>query len=487
MRMNIISDGCYVYMDVVGIQSSYLFQTGPYGFAILAQSDFTTLESKDLIKDGGKTVTGDRSCQHCKLTGELTVLPVGSVDAVPEEYFYTQGASIPVVTHYFHRFYPATVIRNTGKVYLNSCPGDEVTSFPDQLDVYPKLRNAVFETRSEGVNAFSYRIYYEFCPSKTRWYTSSGNWSYRGYDFVNYKYRTSPTGNWTALGRLVTTSVPSYTSNLPQTWSQYEHFFKTLSRATLLEPSQDDVFGDLVRRCADDATVISSNNLEFTKELFEIKETLQAIFDLRKGKIDLKKLSSAYLMWKYGLRLTVKDVQSMASDITNEIGQIGKETSFSRAKEVATYQLQPSWGSTMSVEYTYKITFFRVANDWRDGIRNWMNSGFFPSLQNAWDLVPLSFVVDWFTHFNSFLSSIDANTYWCVTDVLGATYCSKRTYHDVGLGLKDQYHTLIGQAEAINYDRRTSPTLHKPLFFDPSPRDFHNYAEATALIVANLR
>lgn len=273
----------------------------------------------------------------------------------------------------------------------------------------------------------------------------------------------------------------------PTTYRGMEYIGDRLARS-YYTPPHSDILGDLVRRCANDAQTIPVNSIELVMELRAITETLRAALNLRKGKVDAKKIASAYLQYKYGLRLTAMDLKTVAKGITKRVTETRKGQSRSRAMSKF-FPKAKEWvpaSSNCVVEYYYKIHYRTHSDTFLDVLKTWMDSGLFPSLTNAWDLIPLSFVIDWFFRVESYLNAIDANTYWSTHSITGVVYTTKSIYSDVSwIFNTDPGFTLTGDMRFVFYDRRVSPTVHTPTFFEPSPHVFTNYAELSALIIAN--
>lgn len=261
-------------------------------------------------------------------------------------------------------------------------------------------------------------------------------------------------------------------------------------RSNYAKLDTDYVYGDLVRRCADDAKVVQTNSIALLKEIREVSDTVRLALNLLKGRVDLKKLSSAYLQYKYGLRLTINDIKSIGASMNN-LARRGKTSyAFSRSREEifsTRTTIQSDSEPPMRDIFTYKVTYRPYEQSMCKFFQLWIDSGLFPTLENVWDLVPLTFVVDWFTGINKHLNAIDANTYWSTYDVVGATYSRKSIIPVDPRSIFLTEGTFIGDCTLSSYSRNVSHELHKPLFYDTTSHDFKNYAELTALIIANSR
>lgn len=310
------------------------------------------------------------------------------------------------------------------------------------------------------------------------------------------RYRRSSNGTtWTpwanmSVYRLIrkgTSSLYPTSDSLPNSWEDYQRLLE-FSEKYHNFPLDSDVYGDLVRRCANDARVVQTNGLELAAELGQITNSVTKVLTLAGKGISPQVLGAAYLSYKYGLRLTGIGVKTIFDNVVDELyrrymsGNIAR----SRAKERIHVPSLSSFRPDCLVEYNYKMFHSRRSGDWRDSLRNWFDSGLFPSLTNVWDMVPLSFVFDWFVRMEDYLNAIDANTYWSLYTIYGVTYSQKRTFYGMTHFLSKAGYTFFGDCVFTDYRRYTASSAHKPLYFEPSPREFKNYAELTALFVANL-
>lgn len=493
MKVNVIdsTNQCYVG-QLTSASSNFIFDA--LGVLLLVTPNPThTYESKDLIMDGKVSDTGDRPCLHAKLEGELLVVAPSLMTKTTSIIRINDDVET-AANAYSYDYYNSGRWKTRQLCGVVCVNGRLLCGIDVRTDDYycqsrkQYVRNAFYTVEQSGENQIFSHFHYEHRANLT------DPWSVRDYpnyytiDVVNRKYRIN-NGSWTSLSPLRKSSLPPPTTpvTLPTTWLEYAKFFGKL-KMDFSMPSKPLIYGDLVRRCANDAQVISSNSLELVRELRNLSETLKGVLDLRKGRIDLKKISSAYLSYKYGPILTAKDIKSITEELAHElqrtssaVGRVrAKEKIFLPSNEGAPYGL-------LELEYNYKITHWKTSSKEREFIRSWYDSGLFPSLQNLWDFVPLSFTVDWLTKTNQYLDIVDASLYLRTYDIIGVTYSEKQIYPDVSNYFYSDSATFVGDVSATRYERRTSPHVHQASYFESTPRDFKNYAELSALIVVLSR
>lgn len=495
MKVNNLGSGiCYFYR--FHAMRSTFFANAP-SIAILVPGSIIEGDNQlGYLTRDKKNKYGERPCQNYQLKGEPLVLPPGTLPrSVQSGGLTPTGPIVDTNNRYeYSTKYPTLTDYTLGSIIVNDYPASFRKDYEDNLDPYSDIqyRNAYFDFNRKGsTGIYTLRWYCEYAYKKDNfqwWYKFKPVYQYEiDLSTAIPRYRSYPSGSWCIFPRLVTTDIAPVTTNpQPTTLLGWLKLKADLGRLFPTLPNANFVYGDLVRRCANDAQVIDSNSIELVKELSSLSATLKDTYALTKGKVDAKKLASIYLSYKYGLRLTAMDIVSGGKSIASRIMSTRKEYSFSRAKE--TCVLQSTDGQMgLVINYNYKIFYLTHSEDWRSAVKTWFDSGLFPSLSNAWDLVPFSFVVDWFTNAGNYLDAIDANTYWSLHVVPCVVYSQKQTFRDVGPYLFGSDRTIIGNVDAVFYDRTLATVMHEPSFFETVPREFSNYAELTALIIANMR
>jgi len=467
--------------------SSSTFVQDAFGCLIVASPvEPICLESKDLILEGSADDFGDRACEHVRLEGELYELAPTLMSATSSVlHLNSCGATAPCMAFTYDYFNGKWRTKTMlGYLAINGSGPDFFIDVPDCLSGTRQCKDAYLKSWTTA-DKHLHREWYCLwrTSSSSPWVVISGS-SEVEFDFPNHRYKVYPNTYWTDMYKLrLATSKPTGLPILPTTWREYERLEKLLN-LNYVQPADYLVYGDLARRCANDAVVISTNSIALVKELREFTETLKGVYDLSKGKVDVKKIASAYLSYKYGAILTVKDVKSVMEAMTFELTKARTDVNRTRSKEII--YTPPNSGVSLPsliTEYCYKITYAKHSTALKEALALWYDSGLFPSFETIWDLTPLSFVVDWFVSSADYFNAVDASNYWQLHDIEAVCYSKKRTYPDVSTCFFSTWGTFIGDASATFYSRSISPIIHKPSFFESTPRIFKNYAELSALIV----
>lgn len=198
------------------------------------------------------------------------------------------------------------------------------------------------------------------------------------------------------------------------------------------------------------AAVESANSFEgntavYLKELFELKETATDLLRLLRGKVSAKSVSKLWLSLRYGLRLTAADSVELAHGIVRAI-----ESDRHGLYQTSRGRVFTEDGYCSVIIYTDQPR----ANLFAQVCQFLYEWDLFPSLQNVWDFIPFSFVVDWFVDVEGFVSAIDARTHLSVIEVVRSLWTYKSTWRPGSGNLAG----LKGDVSYSVYRRWTGPT-----------------------------
>lgn len=221
------------------------------------------------------------------------------------------------------------------------------------------------------------------------------------------------------------------------------------------------------------------NNLENLKDVKDVKKLvpLNIVLGLKSGnpvKI-ASAISSLYLWYKYGVSNAVRDAIAIASSkVCTPNGDYCTYGGYT------TKYLDTTWAYNVELLGRYAPT--SMVARLRDKFRLW---GLAITFENVWDMIPFSFVIDWFVPVGSLLGSVDVslavltnryNVSCCVSSRKGTRY-----------GAVGQFG-LYGTVTHTMYERNVSYIA--PLSCSPSglydPCLSSHWSEGTALIVSRL-
>lgn len=237
------------------------------------------------------------------------------------------------------------------------------------------------------------------------------------------------------------------------------------------EPDVDlvQLLGDATQSAADAALKFTGNTGSLIKELIQLKETLLDLYKLLQGEVSLDSLADLWLSARFGLKLTYQDTVELAKSFLNEVHSPSRLYNVARG------------GHTQIASARCKLYFDpNTRNQFASVMSKLMEWDLFPSLANVWDIVPYSFVVDWFIDIEGILSSIDSRTYLSVMEVFATCYTVKNTW----VRRSSTWLGLNGSFRFSHFIREcpTEPYQPYPSFSGSLP-SFKNIIDGTALII----
>jgi hypothetical protein len=237
-----------------------------------------------------------------------------------------------------------------------------------------------------------------------------------------------------------------------------------------------DDFGDLAQDCVEQLKYVAVNTLAFVNELRDVANLLPKIGSLKNPKT----WGGLVLSYKYGARLTYADTVAL----TQGIHDAKEATRLPREKSVITGRFQGSTMGAINVNQSshYKVLADTFPNDAMELIRSMDSWGLWPSTLRMWDMIPLSFVIDWQLNVSSVLGRIDTYTMAQYYNVL-AVCRSRKVICDVPCFVAFPWLQGIGSFQEVYYLRTTQKHLDLPRFRMDSAGQLKNYVELFSLIV----
>lgn len=362
----------------------------------------------------------------------------------------------------------------------------------------------------------------------------------------NVSYHNLYSGVITDLGLLETTFIASVDVRnsvaLPRAELEWplphpEDFIpnpKLMERLRAMRDEQYD-YGDLTRAATAGIRALDINTIAYIKDMAEIfslakslmslispwtkwseaRRSIDLVFSHIKGKkkkqrilnLKLKEfvklfrsdgigaVAETYLASHYGLRLTIFDTQSIA----DAIDSIDTDThQYQTAGGDKTLSFQGPNGNDVECKMHLKATIASYANEDMSVLSAMMNIGralydldVVPTLSNLWDMVPMSFIVDWFLPVGDMLEQREQNQYACTLRVRACHYSSKWSYTNT-----ERWSTEVGDYAAGYewhvYERTClNSFIVTPPRFDPSITSSdnlgHHWLESLALITSRAK
>lgn len=496
MRFLAFPDGhCYVLLG--GISTSYQGTD-----KIIYRMNFSVLIGPISSSGGGfsipRTITslkgvidtsaikdeqGDRNCNHRQISGDCFALPFdtflvadtpGTVNLIPNYYFMYGSRQI----FFSHIIQPGGSAR--AKVHEEH--------YPDKSGPVDWDFRAVFSGMTGSVGfSIGYRdskpttrsaVYYDLTFTdlsfgKGRRRTSRMYFS----KFESYSPLPVTAGAVESITGYYPTDVPGKVNAAIASLGYVPN--PTTSENFIPDLVDDDMFlwGDLSQNCLDQLRYVDVNTISYVNELRDVTRMIPKMGSIRNPKT----WANAFLCLRYGLNLTVQDTLALRDGVRKCLQTI-KEAPLWHS--VASSRISRGFIGTIpyTAEYHYKVYYEPYPNDAMGLIRSMTNWGVYPTLKNCWDLIPLSFVIDWFVNVSSLLGRIDSTLYSQYYTVLSVCRSRKITM-DLPVSHLVSSPLWQGMVTLTAYQRNFGFTLDLPVYRVDELRTFHNYAEALALIV----
>lgn len=469
-----------------------------YGLLVSPEGKIVSIGSPPIT--GEPNWCGDKSCLHYNWHGSIYGLPYGSLSV---SYMKMGDGTYPIYSIVYNRItYNFTVMGEQGHTGSQFKSGSRIT----QGKTYKMIRYydwywnndcIVFHQSGcdylEGTAPTNYANYTDMVQIR---FTSKGGLQVRRSHKALIKQPTRYTfddvpswGGWRDEPLIpISGSVASSDEIIERTKRTLTSFGTCVDRS--LPPVPGEMWGDLADLSIQNARALDINSLAYAADFLKLKQSVRTILSLLRGKFRPKDLASAWLEFKYGLRLTFADSKELGKAIGIAVTRHKNNKFYSVCRAMDTSESilskSPLRGFTVSDTYNYKVYYRPVDDAFLSLIRKMMDWDVAPTLQNIWDLIPLSFVVDWFTDFERTLNRIDANTYVNTLRVLGTIKTRKSTISSIPaayIAPPDGRIIWSGDLTLEIYKRNLQRSLDLPLFRSGSPGEFRNYAELLAIIV----
>lgn len=257
-------------------------------------------------------------------------------------------------------------------------------------------------------------------------------------------------------------------------------------------------FGDLANEAAKSIRSLDINSIAFIRDFVDFKKLIRSVANVADPE-SLKqwgqRLSSLYLGHHYGTRLTIKDTEKIA----HAIDRIDLENAYQTMGASISENIQ-IFGREYTVERRLTAKVRNVSDeilhetlDVSSAIDQFVNRikrvgyelDIAPSAANLWDLVPYSFVVDWFLPIGKNLENREDRSYMETLPVDSVFLSSKLTWTiDEIIPLSTtNLHTSLS---CKYYERECTSDLPYPPMHIDTPKGFSgHWLEASAIILQN--
>lgn len=248
-------------------------------------------------------------------------------------------------------------------------------------------------------------------------------------------------------------------------------------------------FGFLTIDTAQSLKVLDMNLGLYLADFFRLKSTIMSFANGLKD-LSLKGLSMAYLSYHYGLRLTYEDTKEILEAHRRTFERPEKGVTLARGSLRREKTLDSAFGP-LKVHSSYNMMIYcGVIPHWFAKLTNYfLTIDLFPTLELVWDIIPFSFVVDWFLKVGDELEAVDSRTLLSTYDIHSCVFSRRSEFViDITKLFPDLAKRFSGELTIVDYHRTVSDTCppYQPLSGLVPTRPFTHWVEGAALIIQRL-
>jgi hypothetical protein len=247
-------------------------------------------------------------------------------------------------------------------------------------------------------------------------------------------------------------------------------------------PIEDKHYGLLAQEASQTVNANNVNMIAFLRDLRKPQELIPKLRNLRKLK--LKGVSGEYLGVQYGILPTISDIQAIIRACKAAKAYLDKNGF--KTYTAGWHKEIKQNGLTSELTQRIKLAIEDEDDAFQELIQRLESMGTLPTFVNIWDLVPYSFVVDWFIDVGGLLERVDTHLRLLRLNIRYVTMSRKTKVS--GKMPVDVGTTFVGSIDWVHYHRWTSDQCPvPPLSLETTFQDFNTWLEAGALLAQRTK
>lgn len=245
-------------------------------------------------------------------------------------------------------------------------------------------------------------------------------------------------------------------------------------------PLEEEDYGALAGKASQKVNANQTNMVAFFKDLRRPQDMIPKLKNLDK----LNKNAGNFLAVQYGILPTISDLKEIFGAMKRNLPYLDRH---GFKTYTAAHSVSSSSGSdTREVTQRIKLAIADEDSDYERLSRKIESMGFMLTFENVWDLIPYSFVVDWFIDIGGFLERGDSRLRLVRLDIQYATM-SYKEIKEKKIS-PSQTYPLDGTIKRVSYSRWTQDHCPlPPLFSQTTPTVSNHWLEAGALYLQRTK
>jgi hypothetical protein len=227
--------------------------------------------------------------------------------------------------------------------------------------------------------------------------------------------------------------------------------------------SPTDALSQLSTNAALSQRIHNANLVTCIPELLNLK---RSIIDWTRGAVEIgasktckgffKKLGNQRLATKWGVPLTLNEFREFTNDVADALGdkyasRAGYHICRARVDESLTGS---HYSFTADRRWTLKTIYRDSPRAIQHPFYKWVHDSGVLDLENWWDAVPYSFMIDWFSNFSDFLEAVDLVRYrLAFWEITGSVIGCKTVYHVDSNVIRQLIPRYTGSLTITTYNR----------------------------------
>lgn len=272
--------------------------------------------------------------------------------------------------------------------------------------------------------------------------------------------KTVSVGSWqTSLTQTVKRKTSMPFENAPEQFFNYIDLLLLNDMVRTNYPVASVEYGTLAMEASQRVNASNINMLAFLSELRNIR---QLIFKLRNLR-NLKTWANNYLAVEYGWLPTISDIKEILGAFERLKPHLDRNgfTTYHAGHEDS----RSEGNISFKLEQRIKLAISDEDDAFEVLLTGWEMMGILPNLKTIWDLIPFSFVIDWFINVGETLEKFDAVERIARFNIRYVTMSRKETTRKILTPSVESPY--IGAIELVQYHRWVSDQCPVPSSFAP--------------------